>query len=121
MRPRPAMLLLLLAIAAVVGLGVSFAAWGFLEGIHQIQHGVFEDLPRELGYGDGAPLWWPLPVLTIAGLITALAIERLPGTGGHSPAGGLVTGTTPPIELPACYSPPRRRSASASCWGPRRR
>src|SRR3954447_25824787 len=100
MRPRPAMLLLLLAIAAVVGLGVSFAAWGFLEGIHQIQHGVFEDLPRELGYDDGAPLWWPLPVLTIAGLITALAIERLPGTGGHSPAGGLVTGTTPPIELP---------------------
>ena len=44
-RPRPAMLLALLALAAVVGLVVSLAAWGFLEGVHQIQVGVFEDLP----------------------------------------------------------------------------
>ena len=48
------------------------------------------------------PLWWSLPVLGIAGLIIALAIERLPGRGGHIPAHGLVTtgGPTLPIELP---------------------
>jgi H+/Cl- antiporter ClcA len=97
---RPAMLLGLLVIAAVVGLAVSFASWGLLEGIHQIQQGVFDELPRKLGYEDGAPTWWPLPVLAIAGLVTALAIERLPGTGGHSPAAGLATGETRPIELP---------------------
>jgi H+/Cl- antiporter ClcA len=96
-RPRPA---LLLAVAAVVGLVVSLASWGFLEGIHQIQQGVFVDLPRDLGYDDGAPLWWPVPVLGVAGLITAFAIDRLPGTGGHSPAGGLATGVTQPVELP---------------------
>jgi H+/Cl- antiporter ClcA len=98
--PRPAIFLGLLAVAAVVGLAVSFASWGLLEGIHQIQEGVFVDLPRDLGYDDGAPVWWPLPVLALSGLATALAIERLPGTGGHSPAGGLSTGMTRPIELP---------------------
>jgi chloride channel protein, CIC family len=79
---------------------VSFASWGFLEGVYQIQQGVFVDLPRDLGYEHGAPVWWPLPVLGLAGLVTAFAIERLPGTGGHSPAGGLATGSTQPIELP---------------------
>ena len=62
--------------------------------------GVFDDLPRELGYDDGAPVWWPLPVLAFAGLVTALAIVRLPGTGGHDPAEGLNAGTTQPVELP---------------------
>jgi H+/Cl- antiporter ClcA len=97
---RPAMLLALLAVAAIVGLVVSFASWGFLEGVHQIQEGVFVDLPREVGYDNGAPVWWPLPVLALAGLVAAFAIERLPGHGGHSPAGGLATGRTRAIELP---------------------
>src|SRR4051794_18496077 len=98
--PQPAMLLALLGVAAVVGLAGSFASWGFLEGVHQIPVGGFEKLPREVGYDNGAPVWWPLPVLALAGLITAFAIERLPGQGGHPPAGGLATGSTQPIELP---------------------
>ncbi len=98
--PPPRALLALLALTALVGLVVSLASWGFLELIHQIQTGVFDDLPRELGYDNGAPMWWPLPVLAVAGLVTALAIDRLPGTGGHDPAAGLNAGTTQPIELP---------------------
>src|SRR3954469_24068503 len=92
--------IVLLALAAVVGLVVSFASWGFLELIHQIQVGVFEDLPKDLGYDNGAPTWWPLPVLALAGLIVAFAVARLPGSGGHNPAEGLKTGVTQPIELP---------------------
>jgi H+/Cl- antiporter ClcA len=99
-RPGGRALLGLLALSAVVGLAVSFAAWGFLEGIHQIQVGVFEKLPDALGYDDGAPTWWPLPVLAIGGVITAFAIQRLPGTGGHNPAEGLSMGVTTPVELP---------------------
>jgi hypothetical protein len=83
-----------------VGLVVSFAAWGFLELVHQMQVGVFDDLPSELGYDDGAPLWWYLPVLGLAGLVAAAAIVRLPGTGGHLPAEGLKTGFTEPVEVP---------------------
>jgi H+/Cl- antiporter ClcA len=91
----------LLALAAVVGLVVSFAAWGLLELVHQIQVGVFTDLPKDLGYDHGAPMWWYVLVLGIAGAVTAFAIVYLPGTGGHLPAKGLqASGFTTPIELP---------------------
>jgi H+/Cl- antiporter ClcA len=92
----------LLVLAAVVGVIVSVAAWCFLELIYQVQREVFHHLPSAVGYEHGAPLWWSLPVLAIAGLIVAFAIVRLPGTGGHIPAEGLKTGGGPtqPIQLP---------------------
>jgi H+/Cl- antiporter ClcA len=93
--------LVLLVIAAVVGLAVSFVAWGFLELVYQIQQEVFHHLPSDLGYHHGPPLWWSLPVLAIAGLIVAFAIVRLPGRGGHLPAEGLQpAGVTDPITIP---------------------
>lgn len=91
--------IMLLFLAAGIGVVASLAAWGFLELVHEMQIWVFTDLPDALGY-DSAPTWWPLPVLGIAGVATALAIERLPGTGGHVPADGLNAGPTQPIELP---------------------
>ena len=94
--------LVLLAIAAIVGVVVSLAAWCFLELVNQIQRGVFVHLPSDFGYHSGELPWWSLPVLAIAGVIVAFAIVRLPGRGGHIPANGLVTsgGPTMPIELP---------------------
>ena len=91
----------LLVLVAVVGVAVSLAAWCFLELIHQIQQEVFVHLPHAFGYAN-EPRWWPLPVLPIAAFITALAIEKLPGRGGHIPADGLATGGPPPtiFELP---------------------
>ena len=89
----------LLVLAAAVGVVTSAVAWGFLELTYQIQQGVYTHLPRELGF-SGTPEWWSLPVLGIAGVITALAIVRLPGTGGHIPAEGLNASPTQPIELP---------------------
>jgi H+/Cl- antiporter ClcA len=90
----------LLLLAAVVGLVVSLAAWSFLELVHQIQVGVFDKLPGEFGYDHGAPLWWSLPILAVAGVLVAVAIVLLPGRGGHVPAHGLKTGVTQPVELP---------------------
>jgi H+/Cl- antiporter ClcA len=87
-------------LAAVVGLVASVAAWGFLELVHQVQVAVWDKLPEELGYDDGAPLWWSVPVLAIAAVLVAVAIVRLPGEGGHVPAEGLKTGITEPVELP---------------------
>src|SRR5271154_5080737 len=92
----------LMLVAAIAGVFVSLAAWCFLELVNQIQRGVYIHLPNDLGYHSGPPLWWSLPVLAIAGLIVAFAIERLPGQGGHIPANGLSTagGPTLPVNLP---------------------
>ena len=92
---------ILLVIASLIGLVVSAASWCFLELVHEIQVQVYEKLPDRLGF-DTVPVWWPLPWLALAGLVTAFAIQRLPGRGGHIPADGLKTGGAPttPIELP---------------------
>jgi H+/Cl- antiporter ClcA len=94
--------LVLLAIAAVVGVLVSLAAWCFVELIYQIQRELYTHLPNALGYHNGPPIWWSLPILAVAGLITAFAIVRLPGNGGHVAAEGLKVGGGPtdPIIVP---------------------
>jgi len=90
----------LLVLAAIVGVLVSLASWGFLEAVHYTQVWVFKDLPGELGFA-AVPTWWPLPVLALAGVVVAFAIVRLPGKGGHEPSKGLQAGPpTRPIELP---------------------
>jgi H+/Cl- antiporter ClcA len=86
---------LLLLVAAVGGLVVSVGSWALLELTTQMQSWVFVDAPSALGFADGQPVWWPIPVLFLAGLIVALAITRLPGQGGHVPARGLSTGGAP--------------------------
>src|SRR3954454_6019559 len=98
--PQGRAMLGLLILAAAVGLVVSLAAWAFLDLIHQVQVGVFEGLSKDLGYANGAPWWWSLPVCGVAGLLVALAILRLPGFGGHVPAHGLVASPTAPVEVP---------------------
>ena len=91
----------LLILAGLVGLVVSTASWCFLEAVHELEVLVYDKLPDHLGY-DSAPLWWPLPWVGLAGALTAFAIRRLPGKGGHVPADGLKTGgtRTQPVELP---------------------
>ncbi|HEY6379165.1 MAG TPA: chloride channel protein [Candidatus Dormibacteraeota bacterium] len=90
----------LLAFAAILGAPVSAAAYFFLWLVGWLQGKLFTDLPRELGF-NGAPVWWPLPLLAVAGVLVALTIRHLPGNGGHSPADGFKAGGAPsPIELP---------------------
>jgi H+/Cl- antiporter ClcA len=90
----------LLAVGALLGLPISAAAWGFLALVSRLQHWPFVSLPGGLGF-SGAPAWWPLPLLGIGGLLAALAIRFLPGTGGHEPAVGLqASGPAPAREIP---------------------
>jgi H+/Cl- antiporter ClcA len=90
MASRPYVVLLI--IVSVIGVVVAFAAWCYLEGLYQIQRELFTHLPHALGYSNGPPKWWYVVILGIGGLLVALAIELLPGDGGHIPARGLSAG-----------------------------
>jgi H+/Cl- antiporter ClcA len=99
LRSRPYVVLLVLA--AVIGVPVSAAAWGFLALVSKLQGWIFTSLPHGLGYHT-QPLWWPIPPLVLAGFLVALTIRYLPGTGGHSPADGFnaKAGAPTPVQLP---------------------
>jgi H+/Cl- antiporter ClcA len=90
-----------LVLAAIVGIPISAIAYGFLALVAAIQRFLFSEFPNQL-FGSGAPAWWPVPWLVLCGLLTALVIRYLPGTGGHSPAFGFQTGGAPPTarQLP---------------------
>jgi len=89
----------LLVVAALLGVLVSFASWCFLELVHWIQQEVYQSLPDGLGLHP-VPWWWPLPVLAVAGVLAAVAIVRLPGGGGHIPYEGIKAQPAQPVELP---------------------
>jgi H+/Cl- antiporter ClcA len=93
--------LALLALAAIIGVPISAAAYGFLALVTKMQGWVFTDLPKALGF-HAEPLWWPVLPLVLAGVLVSLTIRYLPGNGGHSPADGFKGGAGPPLpaELP---------------------
>lgn len=93
MRSRPYIAALVLA--AVLGVPISVLAYGFLALVAAVQRFVFIGLPNQV-LGGPAPAWWPVPWLVLCGLLTAMTIRYLPGTGGHSPAFGFKTGGGPP-------------------------
>jgi chloride channel protein, CIC family len=108
----------LLVLAALVGIPISAAAYWFLYLVDRMQTWVFHDLPDALGIGTSSA-WWPLAPLTVAGLLVALAIKYLPGTGGHPPAEGFKTG--PPVvpkELPGIFFAALATLALGAVLGP---
>ncbi|WP_033213560.1 chloride channel protein [Kitasatospora phosalacinea] len=90
----------LLLVSALIGVPVSLAAFGFVSLEHELQHWVWESLPKEWGYSR-APWWWPLPALALAGLLLAPIVTRMPGRGGHIPVHGLGGPPTLPVEVPS--------------------
>jgi H+/Cl- antiporter ClcA len=84
----------LLILAAILGVPISAAAYWFLWAINHGRHWLFETLPTALGFAT-VPAWWPLPVLTVGGLLTGIAVGYMPGRGGHSPADGFHAGDPP--------------------------
>jgi chloride channel protein, CIC family len=90
----------LLVLAALLGVVVSAAAYGFLALVNYLQQEIFTHLPHGLGF-SAEPAWWPVPVLAVGGVLSALAIVYLPGKGGPSPAGGFKLHAPPsPAQLP---------------------
>ena len=78
-------------------------AYWFLKLVADVQGWVYIDLPKGLGF-HGAPPWWALLPLAVAGVIVGLTIRYLPGRGGHSPADGFkASGVALPAELPGIF------------------
>lgn len=86
-----------LVLAALLGVPISIAAYGFLALTSQLQEAIFEDLPGSIFTGT-TPAWWPVPWLVLCGVLVASVIRYLPGTGGHSPALGFALGGGPPVD-----------------------
>lgn len=90
----------LLVLAALIGAPISAVSYGYLKLVGLVQNWIFSSLPHELGF-TGTPVWWPLPILAVAGVLVGSSIKYLPGTAGHKPAEGFKAGGAPtPIELP---------------------
>jgi len=90
----------LLILAAILGVPISAAAYGFLALVSYLQEEIFTHLPHGLGFAT-EPVWWPLPVLVVGGVLVGLAIRYLPGRGGASPAPGFALHPPPtPVQLP---------------------
>ena len=94
--------LTLLVIAAILGAFIAAVAYWFLYLIGDLQKWVYQPpyLLKWLGF-HGEPIWWPIPVVGVAGILVGLTIRYLPGRGGHSPADGFhMSGPPSPIQLP---------------------
>jgi H+/Cl- antiporter ClcA len=88
-----------LVFSALIGVPVALAAFWFLVALHELEHLLWADLPADLGW-DTPPWWWPLPLLTLGGIVAGLVVRHLPGAGGHVPAAGLHASGPPLAALP---------------------
>ena len=95
--------LVLLAFGAIIGLPVAFVAYYFLKVVEEGQQWVYDGLPDSLGFNT-TPTWWAIPMVALAGLIVALAIDHLPGTGGEEPSEGFKSDGPPTAaKLPGIF------------------
>jgi hypothetical protein len=83
-----------------LGVPISAVAYGFLALVNYLQKEIFIHLPHGLGYTT-EPVWWPLPVLAVGGVLAGFAIRYLPGKGGPSAAGAFAVHAPPTaVQLP---------------------
>jgi H+/Cl- antiporter ClcA len=108
----------LLVLAAIIGVPIAAAAYWFLVLVDDLQKWLYTDLPSGLGFGS-PPTWWPIPILAVGGLLVAISIRYLPGTGGESPADGFKAGVVPtPIKLPGIAAAAVATLGSGAVLGP---
>jgi H+/Cl- antiporter ClcA len=90
----------LLVLGALLGVPVATIAYFYLDFVTISQRFVFTTFPKNLGF-SGTPAWWPLLPLFLSGLLVALTLKYLHGTGGHKPAEGFkADGGVAAVDLP---------------------
>lgn len=83
----------LLVLAGVLGAAVSVGAYWYLDLTANLTKWVYQpdEILKWFGF-HGEPVWWPVPLLAVAGLIVGLVIRYLPGGGGNKPVHGFHAG-----------------------------
>jgi H+/Cl- antiporter ClcA len=74
-------------------------AYWFLVLTGELGDWLYDGFPHVLDL-DPVPVWWPLPLLGVAGLLVGLLIRYMPGRGGESPLDGFHPGGGPPTPVP---------------------
>jgi H+/Cl- antiporter ClcA len=97
--PPPRVLLRSLAVSLGVGLPVALAAFAFLAVSRGLETALWQTLPDGVGF-SGTDWWWVLLVPTVGGLLSGLAVRRLPGHGGHEPIAGFSPDPVQPRAIP---------------------
>ena len=111
--------LMLLVLAAILGVPISAAAYGFLALVSYLQKEIFTHLPHGLGFST-EPVWWPLPALAVGGVLAGLAIRYLPGRGGpHRQAASPFMARRPRLSFPASSSRRWQPWSPVPCTAPR--
>ena len=105
----------LLVLAAILGAPISVVAYGFLALVSYLQKEIFTHLPHGLGFST-EPVWWPLPVLAVGGVLAGFAIRYLPGRADpHRPTLSPCMTRPPLFSFPASSWPRSRPWSSAPC------
>ncbi|SEG76514.1 H+/Cl-antiporter ClcA [Actinacidiphila yanglinensis] len=86
----------LLVLAVLLGVPISVASFAFLALANKLEPLLYHDLPRSLGFHETPP-WWPLPLLAVGAVVTALCVLFLPGAGGHEPTKGFSPSGSPAL------------------------
>jgi hypothetical protein len=111
--------LILLVLAAILGVPISAAAYGFLALVSYLQKEIFTHLPHGLGFST-EPVWWPLPALAVGGVLAGLAIRHLPGEAGpHRQEASPFIARRPRLSFPASSARRRQPWSSVPCSAPR--
>lgn len=92
LHPRSRQYLLLIGLAAVVGVIGAVVTLTFLWAEHGLQVVLWSDIPDAIGV-DPHP-WYAIAVTTVGGLAVGLVLRFAPGHGGPGPAEGHGVGET---------------------------
>jgi H+/Cl- antiporter ClcA len=98
-RPSGGEYLRIVLLGAAVGIPAALLAALFLAAVHDLQHVLWHDIPKDLG--QSSPPWYLVITFPIVGAALVLAARKLlPGDGGHAPLQGLNKTPTPISYVP---------------------
>ena len=104
------------AVGALLGAPIGFAAALYLLILHEATDAVWHDLPSAAGWSE-VPWWYLLLVPAVAGLLVAAAL-RLPGRGGPPATGSLRIHPLLPGQLPSLLTAALAALAGGIVLGP---